>query len=647
MPKKPPGLFKSLLDQAEAFIDDRKLALAGEARLSRLQKFVHFWILVGRSFVRNRCPVRASALAYTTLLALIPMLAVGLGVSTGLLKSSEQQTAELIRNLVNQVAPQLDLLPVGGEEKADATRAVVEILPLILQSEGADQTRYIGELVDRIVPAAGTDEAENRLLQEARERVSQQIRASVEGLLEASESRRAELMTAMVDDLLLLRSNDRVVSQIQSFIGNIHSGALGLTGTVFLIFIAIGLLSNIEATFNDIWGVPRGRAWLARVVQYWATITLGPMLMLLAIGLTIGGKLDAAQEWMQRWVPFIGSTLIGASSYLAPLLILTATFMLVYMLMPNTRVVWQAALVGGLVGSLLWNLNSQFNVLFASKVVTAGKIYGPLSAVPVFLIGLYFSWLILLFGAQVSYTYQNRRAYLQEKQAETVNQRGREFVALRLITCIGQWFQRGHGPPTLGEITDELGVPSRLAQQVMKTLVAAKLVVEVVGSETAYAPARPLETISCHEVLLAMRATSGQELSPRDEPSRDEVFGEFARIQEAEKQAAAAVTVLALVNRSQARLALASPAHEEKDLKSATTAADSSERTEGVETPVLQKYNTCTAAPADRADAAKDVEAGPAMQPANPAKSRLAGVETQSGPATAQASTDEKQTFPL
>ncbi len=640
MPKKTSSRFRTLLEQAEAFIDDRKLAMAGEARLSWLQKFVHFWILVGRSFVRNRCPVRASALAYTTLLALIPLLAVGLGVSTGLLKSSEQQTAELIRNIVNQVAPQLDLLPVGGEEKADATRAVVDMVPLILQSEGAEQKQYIAELVDRILPAAPAGESERRAWQDTRERVNQQVQDGLVELLDASESRRAELMTALVDEVLLLRSNDRVVGQIQGFIQNIHSGALGLTGTVFLIFIAIGLLSNIEGTFNDIWGVPRGRAWLSRVVQYWATITLGPMLMLLAIGLTIGGRLETAQAWLQRWMPHLGSTLINSTSLLAPFLILTATFMLIYMLMPNTRVSWQAALVGGLVGGLLWNLNSQFNVLFASKVVTAGKIYGPLSAVPVFLIGLYFSWLILLFGAQVSYTFQNRRAYLQEIQAETVNQRGREFVALRLITCIGQWFQRGHGPPTLSEVTEELGVPTRLAQQVMKTLVAAKLVVEVAGPETAYAPARPLETINCHEILVAMRATSGQELATRDEPSRDEVFGEFARIQAAEKQAASAVTVLALVNRAQARLELGPRSHAASPAPAAATFSTSTGAYETtLETSKEMPREAVAASPRTEADPSGEttVAAGPAS----------VSESVEPGPVTAQSSTDDKQTFPL
>jgi hypothetical protein len=66
-------------------------------------------------------------------------------------------------------------------------------------------------------------------------------------------------------------------------------------------------------------------------------------------------------------------------------------------------------------------------------------------------------------------------------------------------------------------------------------------------------PARPLEKINCHDILLAMRATHGQELVTRDEPSRREVYGEFHRIEEAERQAASTVTLLELVQRSQAK----------------------------------------------------------------------------------------------
>jgi hypothetical protein len=88
----------------------------------------------------------------------------------------------------------------------------------------------------------------------------------------------------------------------------------------------------------------------------------------------------------------------------------------------------------------------------------------------------------------------------------------------------------------------------------MQTLCAARLAVEVTRGDPAYVPARPLQTISCHDILLAMRASQGQEMATRDEPTRAEVYGEFARIQEAERQAASSVTLQALACRAQAQL---------------------------------------------------------------------------------------------
>jgi membrane protein len=222
-------------------------------------------------------------------------------------------------------------------------------------------------------------------------------------------------------------------------------------------------------------------------------------------------------------------------------------------------------LVGGIVGGSLWHLNNLFGFLYVSRFVSNSKIYGSLGLIPVFMIGIYFSWLILLFGAQVAYAFQNRAAYLQDKLAENVNQRGREFVALRLMTCIGQRFQRGLPPVTIQEISTELGIPTRLAQQVLHTLLAAQLVTETAGAESAYAPARPLEAINAHHILQAMRTGSGQYLPSHDEPVRAEVYGEFARIEEAERQAAESVTMLTLVNHAQARLEIAPPSASKPD----------------------------------------------------------------------------------
>jgi len=160
----------------------------------------------------------------------------------------------------------------------------------------------------------------------------------------------------------------------------------------------------------------------------------------------------------------------------------------------------------------------------------------------------------LLFGTQVSYAYQNRSSYLEAKQIENINQRGREFIALRLMTCIGLRFEQGEPPLGVIEMGKEMCVPTRLLQQIIQTLCAARMVVEAAGNEPGYLPGRPLETISCYDILRAMRASQGQELATRDEPTRTEVFGEFSRIEEAERNAGSSVSLLALVHRAQARL---------------------------------------------------------------------------------------------
>jgi len=441
--------------QAVAFLTEKDIGREDDARRHWLHRLAHFWLLVGKSFMRNRCPVRASALAYTTLLALIPLLAVGVSITTSLLqKEGEAPIREMIEKLVANVAPSLDL-----------------------EARGADA---------------------------------------------AAANRRQE-----------------VVKKITDFIANIQSGTLGLTGTIALVFVAIGLLRTIEATFNDIWGITACRTWLSSIVQYWAAISLGPVILVLVIGLTTGPHFGKTAALIGHW-PWVGALLFR----LLPFVVLSLAFGLLYQLMPNTRVQWQAALIGGIVGGSLWQLNNILSVHYFSKAVTYSQIYGSLSLIPLFLVGMYTSWLILLFGAQVAYAYQNRQSYLQEKVAETVCQRGREFVALRLMTLIGRRFQTASKPDGVIPLAECLGVPSRIVSQILAALKQANLVVEVTtGGEGGFVPARPLERINANDVLQALRVGCGLEPETADDPARATVRERFEEIGRAERDVASALTI--------------------------------------------------------------------------------------------------------
>lgn len=528
---KSVSWFRKLRARLEAFWDESTWTADG--KVSRLHRFIQFWVLVSKSFVRNRCPIRASALSYATLLALIPLLAVAISITSSLLKDrGEAAIYKFIDRVVSTVVP-----------------------PATMSTNQAAATA--NSLPDTNPPSATESPSTNAASVEAAT-----VTNTATGFATASSSN--TIAAASTNGPANPVTKDRVTTaqreaahEINGFIQNVRSGTLGVTGMIGIIIVAILLLARIEETFNDIWGVTRGRSWVFRVGLYWATISLGPPLLAAAAVLATGHHLNGTREALQH-------TAVGGFLFqLLPVLVLWVMLAMFYKLVPNTPVDLSAAMVGGLVAAVLWHALNLCGFLYVSRVVMYNKIYGGLALVPVFMVGLYFAWFILLLGAQVAYAYQNRELYAQNRLAENVNQRGREFVALRLMTCLGQRFVRGLPAPTVQEMAGELGVPSRLVQQVLQTLLAAHLVTECSGAEAAYAPARPLENINAHHVLMAMRATRGQELLTRDEPVRGEVFGEYARIEEAEKTAACSVSLLSLVNRAQARLEL-TPANGEQ-----------------------------------------------------------------------------------
>jgi membrane protein len=234
--------------------------------------------------------------------------------------------------------------------------------------------------------------------------------------------------------------------------------------------------------------------------------------------------------------------------YFTPFLLLSLGFGAFYMLMPNTSVRWKAALVGGAVGGCLWQINNMLNVIYVSRAVTYSSIYGSLGVLPLFLVGLYFSWLIMLFGAQVAYAFQNRRAYIQERQAESVNQRGREFIAMRLMTRIAENFLQGEKPLSSVALSRELSIPGQLVSKIISALVQSGLLIEATTDGGGYAPARPLDQITTYDVLSALRAGQGLELATKDDAARIAVRSEFEKVIEAEREAGS-VTLETLARR--------------------------------------------------------------------------------------------------
>lgn len=390
---------------------------AGEELLhleGRLERFVHFWILTARHFVRNRCLIRAEALAYTSLLALIPLLAVVVGITSTLLPSPDEgQIYHVIDKFVSTIMPPATL--------TNNNRGVTLELP-----PGSS------------APLAPTNEPGGTNLGGAdflATNIHSQFTAETNPFTFTATN---NLPEDFPEDAHVVAAQKEAAKTIHDYIQNALKSKIGLAGMVVFVFIAIAMLRRVEETFNDIWGVTQGRKWWRQISNHFTILVLGPVLLITATTMASGHYLHVTRYLVEK-MPFFG----GAVLQILPLMVLWLTFALLYAVVPNTQVKFSAAFIGGLVAGTLWHLNNVFAFFYVSRVITNSEIYGKLGLVPVFMLGLYLSWVILLFGAQVAYAYQNRAAYLQDKIADNINQRGREFVALRIMTLLGQRFQNG------------------------------------------------------------------------------------------------------------------------------------------------------------------------------------------------------------
>ncbi len=187
---------------------------------------------------------------------------------------------------------------------------------------------------------------------------------------------------------------------VQTYLDRFVANTSNLTalGIVWLAVTSIMLLATVEGAFNAIWRVDSPRPLMMRLFAYWTTLTFGPLLF--GAGLSLSTVLFAVGN-----LSALGIDLgIDAGGFvrLVPIVSAAVGLTVVYLALPHRRVEWRHALLGGIVAALLFEgLKVLFGV-YVERVGTFESVYGSLSALPVFLIWMYFAWAVVLFGAAIA-----------------------------------------------------------------------------------------------------------------------------------------------------------------------------------------------------------------------------------------------------
>ena len=185
-----------------------------------------------------------------------------------------------------------------------------------------------------------------------------------------------------------------VVMHLHRFATN--ANGLPWVGSLLLLATAVAMLLTVENTLNQIWNVKRRRPWLKRVGLYLLALVLGPP--------ALGASLWATSAVVGASIGWIGPLPAPARFVLnlGPVLLSWAGLTCLFVFVPNTRVRWRDAIVGGLVASVALELGKRGFASYLLKVPTYKAVYGAFAVFPVFLLWVYFSWLVTLAAALVA-----------------------------------------------------------------------------------------------------------------------------------------------------------------------------------------------------------------------------------------------------
>jgi membrane protein len=302
-----------------------------------------------------------------------------------------------------------------------------------------------------------------------------------------------------------------ITNQVITLVDNVKGGVLGGISLAFFIYTAISMVQKVEESFNYVWYVSKPRSFSRRFSEYFFVLLIGPIAMVTALGMLTSIKSNAVVQLILE-NQSLGPIFVLISQF-TPYLLITGVFTFLYMYMPNTKVKFKSALVGGIAGGFLWASAGAF---FATFILYAGRtqlIYSGFAVAITTLIWLYLSWLILLIGSQLAFYYQQPAFLRIGRREPRLSNSMRERLALNVMFLVGKAFRDPNQTTKLDEICRQLKIPSISLAPVITALESAGLLTTSEYEELL--PGQEVSRIGLNDILAVVRA-HGETGSYRD-----------------------------------------------------------------------------------------------------------------------------------
>ncbi|MFO7569115.1 MAG: YihY/virulence factor BrkB family protein [Smithellaceae bacterium] len=298
-----------------------------------------------------------------------------------------------------------------------------------------------------------------------------------------------------------------VIGFSHSLLENTQGGLIAGIGLVMLFWAVLKVLGHIEYSFNDIWGVKEQRPIGRKFADYLSLMLICPVIIILTGGVTV--FISTQVTLIMEKFAILGSfgPIVFFLLNLLPYTLLWGLFTFLFVFMPNTKVRFSSGLIAGIIAGTVFQIVQWGYITFQVGVVKYNAIYGSFAALPLFLIWLQLSWLIVLYGAEVSFAHQNVDTYEFEPDALQASHHIRTLLSLQICHHLIQNFAAGGKPLTAPQISTQLEIPIRFVNDLLYELVKSDIVsvAALAGNgEKGYQPAVDINRLTIQYVIDTM-----------------------------------------------------------------------------------------------------------------------------------------------
>ncbi len=307
----------------------------------------------------------------------------------------------------------------------------------------------------------------------------------------------------------------QVIGFAHTLLEETKGGMIAGIGVAVLFWIVIKLLSNIERSFNDIWGIKEARSTGRKLSDYVSIMLICPILVIMSGSITV--FIVTQITLITEKFAFLGvfSPIIFFMFKLLPYCAIWGVFVFVYIFMPNTKVNFRSGLIAGVIAGTIYQISQWAYISFQIGVAQYNAIYGSFAALPLFLIWLQISWLIVLFGAEISFALQNIDTYEFEPDCLRVSSSFKKLLSLQTAHLLIKNFSNGQAPLTAIQISHTLEIPIRLVSQILYEFVESGIASETKTEEYnqfAYQPSRDINILTIKYIFDALEQRGTDEI---------------------------------------------------------------------------------------------------------------------------------------